>query len=176
MANDITNTITFRGNNSLLKVVGEMQRRMDDWPKREIDPYRTQAVPQLFFGRSSVESVLVGGEAVTVLGSKWVYPSGTQVGLDCQIRLISAWGPPGETLRQITRCLAKVDPLVVLRCDWEDEDSSSSGIWIFAWQKNKVADWSHEFKRPPAGEEMDAAWKRLVKRITKEISQYADLL
>lgn len=118
MANHCFNTVSFFGNDEVLKQVEKWNTALSGFAPTEEDPYCMRAIRAVFYPD-------VAPDEDIDLGSKWVHEDLVSTGAgDGELGLQSAWNPPDLLLEHLVCTLYKVDQNVVIENIFNIEDGT----------------------------------------------------
>jgi hypothetical protein len=118
MANHCFNTVSFFGNDAVLKQVEAWNTALSSFAPTEEDPYCMRAIRPVFYPDKASDKDID-------MGSKWVHEDLVSTGAgDGELGLQSAWNSPDLLLEHLACTLYKVDQNVVIENIFNIEDGT----------------------------------------------------
>ena len=138
MANFITNRIKFFGNQQIDDLVIEIKKRIQDDMDKTKEMQDLSLVERIFYGQehSDIEW------SYNNIGGKWIYA--TQDGDDDEFVFVTGWRPAIAFQDHLLKCIAKIDPKVVVRLDYDDEMPNFVGARYVLLDKGEIVEFHNE--------------------------------
>lgn len=112
MANEVSSSIRFYGNQSVMDLYREIIRRFSEDMRISKQQYDMSAIKRVLFGLKEEDEF----DTYVEVGSKWAHPEDTGI-----LSFRSAWTPLNELQDYITKHAALIDKDVVTLMTYEDE-------------------------------------------------------